>query len=155
MAPRRPTTPRELARVMSRLVGGRMVYGKPVLVGDRAVIPVARVRMAGGFGFGSDPEDGGEGGGGGGTLHARPEGFIEVGPQGARYETIPRPGGRVAPVVAAVAAGALAGSAIAGTAVSARTVRRLARAAAPTARRAVRRSSRRVRRRSPLRSLLP
>ena len=39
----------QLAR---RIGGGRLVYAKPLRVGDRAVIPVARVRVRGGFGFG-------------------------------------------------------------------------------------------------------
>jgi uncharacterized spore protein YtfJ len=145
MAPsRRPTTPREFARLVSRLGGGRLVYGRPVQVGDRAVVPVSRVRLVGGFGFGSQ-EAGDDGGGGGGIVAARPAGFIDVGPEGARYEAIPRDRGRLTAIAAAVAVGVLAGSAVAGTAVSARTVRRLARAAAPTARRVARRSSRRAR----------
>ncbi|MDX6672463.1 MAG: hypothetical protein QOI91_2826 [Solirubrobacteraceae bacterium] len=146
MAPsRRPTIPREFARLVGRLGGGRLVYGRPVKVGDRAVVPVSRVRIAGGFGFGSQEpgEDGG--GGGGGLVDARPSGFIEVGPDGARYEAIPRDRGRLVAVAAGVAAGVLAGSAIAGTAVSARALRRLARSAAPTAKRVARRSSRRAR----------
>lgn len=134
--------PRELGRMVGRLGGGRLVYGKPVRVGERAVVPVSRVRFTGGFGFGAGEAEGQEGGGGGGVVDARPTGFIDVGPDGARYEAIPRERGRMAAVVAGVAAGALAGSAVAGTAVSARALRRLARAAAPRARRAVRRSSR-------------
>jgi hypothetical protein len=124
-----------------------------VKVGDRAIVPVSRVRVAGGFGFGSDPGEGNEGGGGGGVVDARPAGFIEVGPAGARYEAIPRAHGRLAAVAAGVAAGALAGSAVAGTAVSARALRRLARAALPRATRAARWSSRRGRLPSPRRSL--
>jgi hypothetical protein len=141
---RRPTTPREFARLVGRLGGGRLVYGRPVKVGDRAVVPVSRVRIAGGFGFGSQ-ESGEDGGGGGGLVDARPSGFIEVGPDGARYEAIPRDHGRLVAVAAGVAAGVLAGSAIAGTAVSARALRRLARSVAPTAKRVARRSSRRAR----------
>ena len=151
MAPRRPGTPRELRRLLTRLGGGRLVYGRPVRTGDRAVIPVSRVRLAGGFGFGQDADD--EGGGGGGFVQARPAGFIEVGPEGARYQAIPRERGRAAGLAAAVAAGALAGSAVAGTAVSARALRRLVRAGLPRARRAARWSSTRARLPSPRRSL--
>jgi hypothetical protein len=144
MAPsRRPTTPREFSRLVGRLGGGRLVYGRPVKVGDRAVVPVSRVRFAGGFGFGSQ-EGGDDGGGGGAVVDARPTGFIDVGPEGARYEAIPRAHGRLAAVAAGVAVGVLAGSAVAGTAVSARALRRLARSAAPTAKRVARRSSRRA-----------
>jgi hypothetical protein len=150
MAPsRRPTTPREFARLIGRLGGGRLVYGRPVKVGDRAVVPVSRVRLVGGFGFGSQ-ETGEDGGGGGGIVDARPAGFIDVGPEGARYEAIPRDHRRLAAIAAGVGIGVLAGS-VAGTAVSGRTLRRLARAAAPAARRVARRSSRRARRRWPRR----
>jgi hypothetical protein len=48
-----------------------------VRVGDRAVIPVASVRAAGGSGWGHDGDRDGDGGG-----------FIDVGPEGARFEPI-------------------------------------------------------------------
>jgi|GraSoiStandDraft_51_1057287.scaffolds.fasta_scaffold345681_1 hypothetical protein len=116
-----------------RLGGGRLVYAKPLRVGERAVIPVSRVRVRGGFGFGQrDSEDGG---GGGGWLDARPAGFIDVGPDGARYEAIPREQGRAAAIAAGVAAGALAGTAVAGTVLSARAITRVGRALVPAARR--------------------
>jgi hypothetical protein len=143
----RPATPRELGRFLTRLGGGRLVYGKPVRAGERTVVPVSRVRLAGGFGFGSQPD--GEGGGGGGVVVARPVGFIEVGPDGARYEAIPSRNVRLAAVAAGVTAGAVAGSALAGTALGARVVRQLA----PSARRVARWSSRRGRRPSLPRSL--
>jgi uncharacterized spore protein YtfJ len=139
--PRRAAAPRELRRFLTRLGGGRLVYGKPVRAGERVVVPVSRVRMAGGFGFGGEE---GEEGGGGGVVDARPVGFLEVGPEGTRYEAIPSGAGRlVAAVTAAVAAGVVAAPA----------VRRLAREALPRARRAVRSSSRRGRLPSPPRSL--
>jgi hypothetical protein len=138
----------QLAR---RLGGGRLVYGKPLRLADRAVIPVSRVRVTGGFGFGGRGPD--EGGGGGGSVNARPAGFIDVGPEGARYEEIPREHGRAAAIAAGVAAGALAGTAVAGTVLSARALTRLGRAALPTARRVGRWSSRRARLPSPRRSL--
>jgi hypothetical protein len=62
--------------------------------GERVVIPVARVSAAGGGGWGAgrDPDgSGGDGGGGGGTLEAAPVGFIDIGPEGARFEAIPDP----------------------------------------------------------------
>ena len=83
-----------LRKVLARLGGARLVYGKPVRVGDRTVIPVARVFSAGGFGFGSGgetPASQGEGGGGGGMVDARPIGFIEIGKDGSRFEAIPDP----------------------------------------------------------------
>jgi hypothetical protein len=116
-------------------------------VGDRAVIPVARVRLMGGFGFGHNEraDRPGEGGGGGGIAGARPAGFIDVGPEGARYEAIPREHGRVAAIAAGVAAGALAGTAVAGTVLGARAITRVGRAVLPAAKRL--RSPRRLLRR--------
>jgi hypothetical protein len=129
----RTGAPAVLEQLARRLGGGRLVYGKPLRVGERAVIPVARVRVTGGFGFGGRGPD--ESGGGGGSVHARPAGFIDVGPEGARYEEIPREHGRAAAIAAGVAAGALAGTAVAGTVLSARALRRFGRAALPVARR--------------------
>ena len=85
--------PLPIRRVLDAVAGARLCYGEPVVAGDRAVIPVARLSTAGGYGFGSgnDPEGEGSGGGGGGWLEAKPVGFIEVGPAGARYEKIPDP----------------------------------------------------------------
>lgn len=93
-----------LTKLFAKLSGARLCYGKPVQVGDRTVIPVATVWAAGGYGFGrgtSEPSPGeeganeaagsGEGGGGGGHYRARPVGFIEVSPEGARFKRIVDP----------------------------------------------------------------
>jgi uncharacterized spore protein YtfJ len=83
-----------LRKLVSRLGGSRLCYGEPVHVGDRAIVPVARVQATGGGGWGSgDDTDGatGGGGGGGGWLGATPVGFIDIGPEGARFEAIPDP----------------------------------------------------------------
>ena len=66
--------------------GARLCYGKPVRVGDRTLIPVARLWSAGGGGWGRNPE--GDGGGGGGIVDAQPVGFIEITPDGSRYVPI-------------------------------------------------------------------
>src|ERR687895_1038056 len=86
------------------LVGARVCYGEPVTAGNRTVIPVARVRLAGGGGYGAGDE--GDGGGGGGYLEATPQGFIEFDDAGARYHTIPDPErlGRTLRAVAGAAA---------------------------------------------------
>ena len=91
-------------RVLARLTGARLCFGRPVEHNGRTVIPVASVRTAGGYGFGNDPREAGSGGGGGGVLDARPVGFIEIGPGGTRFERIDD--GRMA--LRAVAAGSLA-----------------------------------------------
>lgn len=54
--------------------GAHTVYGDPVVVGSRTVVPVARVVY--GFGGGSDGTPGG--GGGGGGVVATPVGALEL-----------------------------------------------------------------------------
>ena len=75
-------------RALARVTGARLCFGRPVEVKGRTVITVASVRTAGGWGFGNDGSGGGSGGGGGGALDARPVGFIEIGPNGTRFEAI-------------------------------------------------------------------
>jgi len=128
-------------RLLGRL-GARLAYGRPVRVGDRAVIPVARVRLVGGFGFGTqEGPDGEEGGGGGGILLSRPVGFIDAGPEGARFEPIDDRARRARLLLAGAGAGALAATAVAGTTAGALVARRLVRTAAGS-RRLVRRRRR-------------
>lgn len=93
--------------VVSRLAGSTLCYGEPVHVGDRAVIPAARVKARGGMGFGG--RDAENGGGGGGLIDASPAGFIEVGPDGASYTAIPRSRAGGLAAGAALVAGAAAG----------------------------------------------
>ena len=116
----------EMRKLLGRAVRGRISTGKPVRAGDRTVIPLSRVWMAGGLGFGPDSEPEG-GGGGGGFVLSRPAGFIELDPSGARFRaTRERPS--LGTLAAAVAAGALAATAITGAAAGAVGARRLARA---------------------------
>jgi uncharacterized spore protein YtfJ len=104
-----------LRRLVDRIGGARLCYGQPVRQGERTVIPVARVRAIGGGGFGRGGDAGGElGGGGGGRLDALPVGFIDIGPEGARFEPIPDPEAtvrlvRTAATAAATLVGAVAG----------------------------------------------
>ena len=63
----------------------RSVYGDPVVVGDRTVIPVAQVGYAFGGGGGAKAESPNGGGGGGGKVSARPCGALEVTPEGTRF----------------------------------------------------------------------
>lgn len=86
-------------KIINGLAGSRLCFGEPVRAGDHVVIPVARVRAAGGGGFGDgespveegEGRNGGSGGGGGGWMDAAPAGFIDIGPDGARFESIPDP----------------------------------------------------------------
>jgi hypothetical protein len=115
---------------MARSINGvRVAYGDPVRAGELTIIPVARVRLRGGFGFGSQRAQGSDGAGGGGSFDAEPLGFIESGPQGTRYERIPQPRRGAGGLVAATAAGALTGAAVAGTAVGGIALRRVVRGA--------------------------
>jgi hypothetical protein len=100
----RTDSQRAVRRLLAAGRGARLCYGDPVRVDGRTVIPVARVRAAGGLGAR---------GGGGGRLDAAPVGYIEVSADGTRFEPIaaPRAGGRVlatggAAVTALVAAAA-------------------------------------------------
>jgi len=62
----------------------RRVFGEPITLGDRTVIPVARVGYGFGGGMGSSGEAG-EGGGGGGGVGAAPAGLVELTPDGIEY----------------------------------------------------------------------
>lgn len=68
------------------------VFGEPIQVGDKTIIPVARIGygFGGGYGEGKGDESDGEGGGGGGCLSARPIGVIEVTPEVTRYVPLTR-----------------------------------------------------------------
>jgi len=81
---------RVLRRLTPRVGGARVVYGKPVRTGEVTVIPVATVRggIGFGYGFGAGTAEEGGGGGGGSGLRAKPVGYIEVTPQGARFRRI-------------------------------------------------------------------
>ena len=82
-----------LERVVDRLTGARLCYGEPVQVGATAVIPVSRVRVYGGLGYGAETKEGdggpSSGGGGGGFLDATPIGYIELRSDGTRYVELP------------------------------------------------------------------
>ena len=155
LVPDRLPGPPSWQRALARLTGARACYGKPIEAHGHVVIPVATMRTMGGLGFGGGPADdeggapgsgaagpaaqiGGAGaaaqatgGGGGGFVDARPIGFIDIGPDGVRYQPIdvpapPRRPGRSALVALAliVAARVLRGPASAGAA-------RLRRGSAP------------------------
>jgi|SRR5581483_4993268 len=85
----------ELQPVLSAVVnqaGAKTVYGEPIAVNGRTVIPVARVRCGFGGGSGRNGRDKeSEGGGGGGGFVARPVGFIEVHGEATRFVPIVDP----------------------------------------------------------------
>ena len=114
MAKRAPVD-RTLAtrKLLAAARGARLCYGEPVHVEGRTVIPVARVRAAGGMGQR----------GGGGRLDAVPVGFIEVSQDGARFEPIVSQGAGAR----SLAAGGAALTALAAAAVLRRPRRGLGR----------------------------
>ena len=59
------------------------VYGEPVTVGARTMIPMAQVRY--GFGGGGGKKNESDGGGGGGGMIAKPTGVLEITPEGTRF----------------------------------------------------------------------
>src|ERR1039457_2661772 len=86
----------------------RNVYGDPVVVGNRTVIPVAQVGYGFGGGGGAKAESPNGGGGGGGKVSARPCGALEVTPEGTRFiDFVDRPR-----MNAALALGFLLGAAV-------------------------------------------
>ena len=91
-------------KLLAAARGARLCYGEPVQVDGRTVIPVARVRAAGG-----------RGGPGGGGLDTEPLGFIDITGGGARFEPVPvppRPARRSAPRLALAAAAGVVAAAV-------------------------------------------
>jgi uncharacterized spore protein YtfJ len=72
---------------LSQKAGVKSVFGDPIAVGDKIVVPAARLAygFGGGAATGGMGENRGEGGGGGGGVHARPVGVFVVGPQETRF----------------------------------------------------------------------
>lgn len=98
-----------LAERVSSSASVHNVYGEPVVVGNRTVIPAAQIRYGFGGGGGSKGEVEG-GGGGGGRVFARPCGALEITPEETRF--IPfRDGPEIG---AALALGFLLGAAVVG-----------------------------------------
>jgi hypothetical protein len=96
-----------LDRVLAGLAGARLCFGQPIDTAGRTVVPVARVRGAGGFG-----RRGGGAPGGGGRFDARPVGVVEIGEDGTRFVRLPDPDARArAGATAAFAAALLAAAA--------------------------------------------
>jgi uncharacterized spore protein YtfJ len=75
----------------------KTVFGDPMTMNGRTIIPVANVRYAFGVGMGrgksekqeGSGEGGGGGGGGGGGVMIRPVAILEIGDQDTRVKPIP------------------------------------------------------------------
>ncbi len=104
------TAPEMLRSLSDRLAGTahvQNVFGEAIVLGEKTIIPVARVGYGLGAGAGGKAVPGeASGGGGGGGVGAVPAGVLEIGPQGTRFIAFPGPW-RWA--VAALAAGLVAG----------------------------------------------
>ena len=68
--------------------GVKTLYGDPIEVQGRTIIPVARISYGFGAGSGSKRNEESSGGGGGGGLNSTPVGFIEVTAQRTRFVSI-------------------------------------------------------------------
>ena len=123
---------------MGALSGARLCYGKAIEIGDRAVVPVARVRAFGGGGGGIGTPEAGQGGGGGGRIDASPIGFIDVGPEGARFQPIRDPERTMSAVRSAIATATFVVGSVAGV----RALQRGRRPALPAPRKLLERRSR-------------
>jgi uncharacterized spore protein YtfJ len=77
-----------LSEKLAITASAQSVYGEPIHVGNRTVIPVAKIGYwLGGTSGGRDGEKVG-GGSGGGVVGGRPVGYIEITDQGTRYVSI-------------------------------------------------------------------
>lgn len=64
--------------------GTKIVFGDPVVVGSKTIVPVAKVRYGFGIGSGQGHREQ-HGGGGGGGLVAKPVGVVEITPSETRF----------------------------------------------------------------------
>jgi len=97
-----------LERIVDRLgsrAGVGAVFGEPIRSADRTVVPVARVRWAGGVGGGASEKEGASGSGGGGGVAIDPIGYLEITPEAAEFRPIndpyPSPGLLLSAAIAA------------------------------------------------------
>ncbi len=89
----------------------KSVFGEPIHVNGKTVVPVAKVAYGFGGGFGIGKDGGGtarhgEGGGGGGGVRAFPAGALEITDSGTRFV----PFTDVAQLVGAFVGGAVVGA---------------------------------------------
>src|SRR6266496_967465 len=101
---------KELPGVFQSIVdraGARLVYGEPVSVRGKIILPVATVRYGFGGGSGGSGDKQQHGGGGGGGLIAKPVGVVEVTDSETRFIPIRSPWAMVAAVGIGVALGFL------------------------------------------------
>lgn len=85
---------RQISETLGATANARSVFGEPIHLGARTVVPVARVGYGFGGGFGSQAGEAqraaGEGGGGGGGVRAYPAGALEISDEGTRFIQFPQ-----------------------------------------------------------------
>jgi uncharacterized spore protein YtfJ len=87
-------TPEELMKRFGKMqesAGAKTVFGEPVTVEGRTIIPVARVQYMYGFGMGQGPardEKPTGGGGGGGGVRVNPVGVLEITADGLTFKPV-------------------------------------------------------------------
>ena len=67
--------------IIDRLQGSasvKTVYGEPIKIEGKTIIPIAKISYGFGAGSGSSKEENGQGGGGGGGIAVRPKGVLEI-----------------------------------------------------------------------------
>jgi uncharacterized spore protein YtfJ len=73
------------------------VYGEPVVVGEKTIVPVADIKYGFGLGYGEGPSTSdeeeqpaaaGQGGGFGGGIAARPVAVLEISDEGVRVKPV-------------------------------------------------------------------
>jgi uncharacterized spore protein YtfJ len=95
----------EVFRSMVDHASAKTVYGEPVILQDKTILPVAKIRYGFGRGSGRNADTEHHGGGGGGGLFAKPLGVIEITQSQTRF--IPISSGWT--LVAAIALGVCMG----------------------------------------------
>ena len=98
----------KVAAQLGQSASVKNVYGTPVTVGDKTIIPVSRIALGFGGGYGqghkpknkaTDPtvatrgnnsEGEGEGAGGGGGMYVQPKGVFEITPLSTRFIPVNR-----------------------------------------------------------------
>jgi uncharacterized spore protein YtfJ len=98
----------DLFRSMVDRAGAKLVFGEPVSVDGKTILPVARIRY--GFGGGSGRKENGQqrGGGGGGGLIAKPVGVVEISQSQTRFLPIASHWELIAAIALGVCLGLLA-----------------------------------------------
>ena len=102
----------KIAETLGTTATVKSVFGEPIQVNGKTVVPVAKVAygFGGGFGAGKDaavPDRPGEGGGGGGGVRAFPAGALEITDGGTRFVPFADVGSLATAFIAGAVLGAL------------------------------------------------